>query len=266
MPDWAALDSSLPILKYRGEDKTYNLSPTYHAAENSKASIKVDRGSNTLGIHGFVVDQVVHVGDSKKIENIPELSLLRDSYGSTFHKRLWANWEKVAKIHEGKYPTGEDRKDAYWQTLLAGDIPQGFTRGREEFNEWRDKLQLFCSSVPPPLRALVSHATNTVKLIHRVFSIDVEHYKNTAEIPDESKGCHMKLRCLEGRRIFRTQKGCIGLAPDHIQIGDRIGIFRGGNLSLVIRPSDDTWELIGDSYVHGTMDGALFDDPKCRLM
>jgi hypothetical protein len=64
--------------------------------------------------------------------------------------------------------------------------------------------------------------------------------------------------CL-GRRFFITKKGYFGIGPAELEEGDEIYILAGGKVPLVLRPSPEsqpnTFELVGDCYVHGVMDG-----------
>jgi hypothetical protein len=70
----------------------------------------------------------------------------------------------------------------------------------------------------------------------------------------------------EGRRLIKTQNGYIGLAPNAVVVGDKIGIFRGGKAPLIIREQGTCWELVGDSYIHGIMHGEVFKPDDCERM
>jgi hypothetical protein len=61
------------------------------------------------------------------------------------------------------------------------------------------------------------------------------------------------------RRMARTSTGYICLVPMETQEGDKIGIFRGGKMPLVIRQNDKSWQLIGDCYVHGIIKGEAWE-------
>ncbi|KAI0547030.1 HET-domain-containing protein [Xylaria curta] len=74
------------------------------------------------------------------------------------------------------------------------------------------------------------------------------------------------------RRFFISHKGYIGLAPLGVEVGDHICVFAGGRVPFIVRAvqqnNDPTMSrlvcrLLGDSYVHGLMDGEatkLMDD------
>ena len=72
-----------------------------------------------------------------------------------------------------------------------------------------------------------------------------------------------RLACL-GRSFFFTKKGYFGTGPAELKEGDEIYILAGGKLPLVLRPFSDappyTFELIGDCYVHGVMNGEAVSD------
>lgn len=70
----------------------------------------------------------------------------------------------------------------------------------------------------------------------------------------------------QNRRLFRTQGGYIGLAPKLALSGDRIGLFKGGMVPLIIRQEGTRWRLIGDYYLHGIMKGEAFQDKECSMM
>ena len=63
---------------------------------------------------------------------------------------------------------------------------------------------------------------------------------------------------IEGRRLFRTNDGWIGLAPRSTQVGDEVWSFKESQISYILRPrhaEDGTYEFIGESYMHGVVVG-----------
>lgn len=89
---------------------------------------------------------------------------------------------------------------------------------------------------------------------------------------DKSKGNPidniMSIASLERSFIF-TRSGSMGFAPDWCKPGDAIAIMGGGNVPIVLRPVNQMsdpgrdgvpcYEVIGEAYVHGFMDGQAFD-------
>ncbi|KAK5087247.1 hypothetical protein LTR70_007385 [Exophiala xenobiotica] len=59
------------------------------------------------------------------------------------------------------------------------------------------------------------------------------------------------------RKFGVTGKGCIGIVPRKALVGDLICILYGSTVPMVLRkmPSYDSYQLVGEAYVHGIMDG-----------
>lgn len=65
----------------------------------------------------------------------------------------------------------------------------------------------------------------------------------------------------QGRRLYRTKRGFIGLAPRSAQVGDCICCLQAARVPFVLRPlprKEDRigleFELVGEAYLHGMMD------------
>jgi hypothetical protein len=62
-----------------------------------------------------------------------------------------------------------------------------------------------------------------------------------------------------GRKLFISkEEGWLGLAPMQAEVGDRIALLEGGDVPYILRQKlgeENEWEIIGDAYVHGIMDG-----------
>ena len=60
-----------------------------------------------------------------------------------------------------------------------------------------------------------------------------------------------------GRRLCITQEGYIGMAPFASRVGDIVCIFSGGSVPFVLLEQEENYMLVGESYVHGLMDGQV---------
>ncbi|KAL2039474.1 hypothetical protein N7G274_007746 [Stereocaulon virgatum] len=68
------------------------------------------------------------------------------------------------------------------------------------------------------------------------------------------------LTACAGRFLFLTAVGYAGLGPHELQVGDSLYVLAGGHKLYVLRPvlgatRSQTFNLIGDCYVQGIMDG-----------
>lgn len=57
------------------------------------------------------------------------------------------------------------------------------------------------------------------------------------------------------RKMFVTDNGCLGLGPQAMSDGDIVCILSGSIVPLVLRPSRDKYQLVGEVYIHGIMFG-----------
>jgi len=62
-----------------------------------------------------------------------------------------------------------------------------------------------------------------------------------------------------GRRLFVSKDGYLGLAPPDAQKGDRVAVLYGANVPFILRKTDSKFQVVGESYVHGLMDGEAVD-------
>jgi len=61
-----------------------------------------------------------------------------------------------------------------------------------------------------------------------------------------------------GRRPFLSENGYVGVGPAQMQTGDIAVVILGADLPYILRPVDKgRFVLIGDTYVHGAMDGEI---------
>jgi hypothetical protein len=59
------------------------------------------------------------------------------------------------------------------------------------------------------------------------------------------------------RAFFVTEKGYIGLGPSNMEEGDLVYVLSGGQVPFILRPTtlEGGFSLVGETYVHGIMDG-----------
>lgn len=80
---------------------------------------------------------------------------------------------------------------------------------------------------------------------------------------------------LHSRRLARTERGYLGLVSDSSQLGDSVWLLQGTRVPFILRQTlytserlaqggrkkvQSTWEVIGDAYVHGVMQGEVWKD------
>jgi len=67
-------------------------------------------------------------------------------------------------------------------------------------------------------------------------------------------------RFVPQRQLYVTKSGLVGLGPASMQPGDKLVYIDGARLLFVLRQRGQEYELIGETYLHGRMNGELLND------
>jgi hypothetical protein len=59
--------------------------------------------------------------------------------------------------------------------------------------------------------------------------------------------------------FFETDHGRMGLGPFDSKPGDVVAVLLGGSLCFILRPRGDFFEMIGEAYIQGLMDGQAIE-------
>ncbi|KAF3005197.1 hypothetical protein E8E13_010776 [Curvularia kusanoi] len=62
-----------------------------------------------------------------------------------------------------------------------------------------------------------------------------------------------------GRRFFVSKAGHFGLAPPGAQEGDRVAVLLGAKTPFILREVSGNYQIVGESYAHGLMNGEAID-------
>jgi hypothetical protein len=261
VPDWTYSNNCHP-LRSTACKRTDNFRAT--PPELDSEVVLVD-GDAVLGLSGHLIDTIDQIGDvfeSKLLFNTKKkVSLLAGRY------YLFNNWENnsLARCRTA-YITGGTRLDAYWQTIIAGDMEHGYAATKQGFTMWsKYNTHGIFRRLPFGNRKIFLTIIAFISLLLRAFQTVFFERHLSSRMNITSKFAE-KVQVSIQRRIFRTKKGYIGLAPEFAQEGDRIGLFKGGAVPLVMRPDGGRWKLVGDSYVHGIMTGEAFKEGECKTM
>jgi hypothetical protein len=167
-------------------------------------------------------------------------------------------WENIAGLdQDGCYPTGEDHTTVYWRTLC---IDQKAGKSDAEvaaaFQRWRRILRW-----PRLLNTFRGNSESlvwdwAVPLSAFLFGNMSYNERDFGEMI----GWHFF------RRLVRTERGYLGLVPQEAKRGDHVAILKGGRTPFIVRPRGSSWELVGECYIHGVMDGEGFDEHSCVEM
>jgi hypothetical protein len=169
---------------------------------------------------------------------------------------VYVDWEAfVADVKPTNPGTqeGDDPMSVFCQTLCTGTLaPGGLAETNKMFNAWLDNLA--------PIRKLKSWRVDRVGGVFVLTGL-IGYIKSTwNDFSEFSK----YIFHAEDRRLGVTEKGWLCLLPKTAKPGDQLVILKGGRFPVVLRPREDgKADFVGECYVHGIMDGEVFDEKSC---
>ena len=143
------------------------------------------------------------------------------------------------------YPfTGEKMEDAYFRTLIAD---QWYSSERID----DDYRRLYFPLIHPILQQAFEEALD----LPESFWIDlgVSFVKHVERI-------------LILRKVFLTSEGLLGLCPKGAEKGDHVCILPGADVPMILRPEGENFRLVGESYVHGMIDGEALHKLEAEMV
>jgi hypothetical protein len=229
-----------------------------------------------LQCKGFIFDEVVGLG-------APEAGFF--------------NWDEQRIVQcpswRSAYGDSEATSSALWHTLLISVVAKG-----KRAHQRHAALLSLPSSFWIGLPQFQSRGWNWL-VGQRGYYFKWERWRNahadfmlgeqrlgsffTDTIPQDAEELtYMEVYCssqrtVQQRRFMLTKNGYFGWGPDNLyegdlskqlRVGDKIAILLGCSTPLVIRPGGDKFEVMGEAYVQGFMDGealVLMESGACDI-
>lgn len=220
--------------------------------------MQFDPQNNFLQLKCCWVDSIEAVGTVLVVEN--------HHHGFSGKLRIPAvshvlgSWREVAQLAQRKqYVTLEPMLDAFIQTLLVGPSGLSIEFLRQQYDIldkatnvawWMDWLGRVAPKWLAMLVLPLTEARYLWRKRDRAFAFDFRIHLSPAA----------------DRRLFRTERGYIGMASARAEPGDRVAVAQGGKVPLVLRPDGTSWKLRGDCYLHGIMRGEAYDDMRLNTI
>lgn len=239
VPDFTVAYDDLTVsrLFYR-----YEMLHLYSPAGKSKAKWK-PAGPNSVTVQGLIFDEVVETGPHFRRSSdslVPQLKKVM--------RTIDALGEEPTEHSPDKRPRmpAQAAKTA-WQTLVAGIAPKLADGSDIRANNESDYKAY---------------------LVARDELIGDDKEQTEEEMNDvDWLWRRIRTAVVGGRTFITTKKGFIGLAPGHTEKGDQISVLAGGRVPYILRKEQTpppegsvgpVYSFVGDSYVHGIMDGEAF--------
>ena len=85
----------------------------------------------------------------------------------------------------------------------------------------------------------------------------LDELDNTPDEALHSASQTLTLGPTRGRVCFVSASGYVGLAPHGTREGDLVFVIMGADIPFILRPFNDGYDLVGEAYVQGVMDGEV---------
>lgn len=250
VPDWTRIGSSTPLV-------LHNNHAPFAAASARPAEYTVEE--DVLIAKGLAVSQIKDIVRSTPpfVKTTAFYSLRTDFIDDVVGVRDWI--EECTRIASLDFQLIGDRFESFCSAMTCGltehakPAPSNFP---SLFGEYLDHIE----EAPRMFRYILESAEQNKwnapgiimeKTAHRGF-----------------KGLEMIEASLErwskGRRFFTTPGGLMGQAPERAKKGDHVCVLYGSEVPILIRPSAGGFEVVGECYVSGIMNGEVLQSPNGR--
>jgi Heterokaryon incompatibility protein (HET) len=217
----------------------------YNAAGDSKPEVKYI--ANILRVKGYLLGEVVNVG----------LPFTPRAFHSTNERHKDANQKALTSwfnIFLNTYNSTETPAlEKFARTLVANRSHDGPLIPKGDLMSDPYYAQL--------VRSVVSIAYKS-----QTISSQQDDQLNLSDEQSNERYLKHIRRWAYSRRLVSTSRGTLGLAPLLTEPGDKICILYGGQTPFILRHDlGDTYTLVGESYMHGFMNGEAGNEVVDKL-
>ncbi|KAL8382349.1 hypothetical protein RB595_006236 [Gaeumannomyces hyphopodioides] len=169
------------------------------------------------------------------------------------------------------YVGGGTWADAWWRTLC---LDHGWGPGRQLQRASKDEIRALSTSIEREEPCMSLKTLHEVEETRKAAGpgVSFEDFLRSLETGNFNTGTRTIDMVnaispgLMGRKLFLTEKGYLGLGAANVWAGDSVCILPGARVPVILRQMVDegrpvnteygpAYKLVGDSYIHGIMDG-----------
>jgi hypothetical protein len=247
--DWNHPTGATPL--WRGHE-TY----PYRACGNTVPDIKIRLNSLELECSGEYIDQIGRCGRYQPLDDETETELSEKARQRALVLEDAILWADLSSPNI--YPNGQSRTEALWRTWI-GDrskwtrpAPSEYAASFEAFNRIHKYARLGLDGVGQSFDVTIEASYPRIKSENLRSQIQEDNKQSIDFSASTGFG-------IQGRMFsISEEKGYFMLVPELARVGDVICILWGAQTPFLLRRKsevDRRWELVGECYVHGIMDG-----------
>ncbi|KAF5635976.1 heterokaryon incompatibility protein [Fusarium sp. NRRL 52700] len=231
--------------------------PQYYATGEidvpTTAFIEGDNQHGILRRYGCFVDEIIHVWRYHEGSCVDSTPVGRERDKA---RRLSSIMEFVQLPQ-----TSGPGEDYVWRTLLYRH--DHYNRYRNASEDGDDEIRSFIRAVMRQQILTVDSLTWSQVLHLNTVPAPKPQSMNWTVAEKLSNAIEYVRECVfvseQGRTLFKTQKGMLGVGYEYIQPGDVVTLLLGCHSPIVLRPRHEGgFTFAGDAYVDGIMHGEFF--------
>jgi hypothetical protein len=242
VPDWSlTLKDSFP----------FQYSPHLRAAKDFKHVYESDNNENHLVCRGFRVDVIDGLGCNAGVEPHVRHHVVPSGFNN-YSPNIYKDDEGVNNALWETFTLGNMTNVSSAIATLLKSIPwfNGVAASRDiPFYKAIDRFQQCNQGL-----------TIAGKSLAQYFPRWSEVFNMPPAVQDIYSALSMLMLPLNFRRLMIGKKGYVGFVPKMSQANDLIFVLMGCDIPLVLRPcKNDLYQLVGECYVHGIMNGEAME-------
>jgi hypothetical protein len=254
VPSWVPDFTTLPKMSIM-----HDIQCKYSVASDTNVVLDTTQEQvDTITLKGLILDRISKMDRNNywsailsSREDIREETIQRimsDKEGTDLKPGLRRWLQAVIQMVENKFPnvliqgyhwTDEPLLEAILRTMIGNEDQASFPASREAI----EFLTKYGCSLDPGFASMEGSISGDLTAEDNMSAINAGN---------------LWVRKAAGRQFAITQSGYMALVPDFARVGDTICVFLGAKVPYVIRESSEegkSWQLVGETYVHGVMDG-----------
>jgi hypothetical protein len=224
-----------------------------------------------------------HVDDIRLCSEMLESSKMGLENIEKGEDAIWRTFESLIRPLK-VYPTGESIVRAFYMTTVGGRTWVGDSASNEDIRTfWNYLLLGYIKSRVGPTRLLdtisgpelLKWTSQLYDLVEEVITTEetgslqnkmafiTRFLQHSSDDSSAATYTSVMIPICRQRKVFTTSKAYMGIGPAAMQAGDLICVLFGGRVPFIVRPKlpeeeRGQYELIGECYIHGLMEGQAF--------
>ncbi|RYP79495.1 hypothetical protein DL770_006634 [Monosporascus sp. CRB-9-2] len=261
VPDFSEQRPNFPLADMASPQKLY------HASKMTKPKVRIATGSDgqEICVSGVLADEVVCLCSTRALDyglRAGERYKVLDM-AKTKHEWLKEAESRCSSVLDASQNgvDGQSQFDKFWHTLVAKRIA-GSSKGAEEYYDVYKSWRQLGGAVAG-VRKDVAYEDVGRDIIYR--GADPKVIQGIDDGSITSFDMSFSEACV-GRLVAVTRARRLCLVPPLTREGDVVFIPFGAQVPYAVRQADwspastDAYELVGEAYVHGMMDGEALDN------